>query len=92
GVGVGATIAGYQSAAMAEVGVDQFASANATLRTFQQVGYAIGISVVSTLAAGFSYDGIYRGFVWVIACFVVSGVVMLIGYPSGSAAARQAAA
>ncbi|MCY3850371.1 MAG: MFS transporter [Acidimicrobiaceae bacterium] len=90
GVGVGATIAGYQSAAMAEVGVDQFASANATLRTFQQVGYAIGISVVSTLAAGFSYDGIYDGFVWVMACFVVSGVVMLIGYPSGSATARQA--
>ena len=92
GVGVGATIAGYQSAAMAEVGVDQFASANATLRTFQQVGYAIGISVVSTLAAGFSYDGIYSGFIWVIACFVVSGMVMLIGYPSGSAAARQASA
>ena len=92
GVGVGGTIAGYQSAAMAEVGVDQFASANATLRTLQQVGYAIGISVVSTLAAGFSYDGIFDGFIWVIACFVVSGVVMAIGYPSGSASARQASA
>ena len=91
GLGIGATIAGYQSAAMAEIAPHQFASANATMRTLQQVGYAIGISVSFTLVAGFTASGFDRAYVWVVVCFAASGVVMAIGYPSGSAASRQAA-
>ena len=90
GIGLGSTIAGFQSAAMSEVAPHQFASANATLRTVQQIGYAIGISVSVTLAAGFTVDGLERAYLWVIVCFALSGVVMAARYPSGSAAQRQA--
>lgn len=89
GLGVGATIAGLQSAAMSEVAPHQFASANATTRTFQQVGYAIGISVVLTLAADLDLAGFRAGYTWVVVCFLASAAVMAIGYPSGSAATRQ---
>lgn len=91
GIGLGSTIAGLQSAAMAEVEPHQFASANATLRTLQQVGYAIGISVSITLAAGFTVAGFEKAYVWVVACFTMSGLVMAAFYPSGSASTRQAA-
>lgn len=87
-VGIGATIAGFQSAAMAEVAPHQFASANATVRTIQQVGFAIGISVVVTLASGFTVAGFENAYTWVVACFVGSGIVMAALYPAGSAAVR----
>ncbi len=91
GLGIGATIAGFQSAAMAEIAPHQFASANATVRTLQQIGYAIGISVSFTLVGGFTAAGFDRAYVWVVACFAASGVAMAIFYPSGSAASRQPA-
>ena len=88
GLGVGATIAGLQSAAMSEVAPDQFASANATIRTLQQVGYAIGISVVVTLAADLTLDRFRIGYVWVVATYLAAGLVIALAYPSGSAASR----
>jgi EmrB/QacA subfamily drug resistance transporter len=91
GLGVGATIAGLQSAAMSEIAPSQFASANATTRTVQQIGYAIGISVVLTLVADLDLGGFRAGYTWVVACFFASAVVMAVAYPSGSAASRQAA-
>ena len=91
GLGVGATIAGLQSAAMAEVESRQFASANATTRTTQQVGYAIGISVVLTLAADLDLAGFRAGYAWVTICYAASAVVMALRYPPGSAVSRQAA-
>ena len=90
GLGVGATIAGLQSAAMSEIDPRQFASANATTRTVQQIGYAIGISVVLTLVADLDLAGFRAGYTWVVACFLGSAIVMAIAYPSGSAATRQA--
>lgn len=92
GLGIGATIAGLQSAAMSEVAPHQFASANATTRTAQQVGYAIGVSVVLTLAADLDLGGFRAGYAWVVACYFASAVVMAVAYPSGTAAARQRAA
>jgi EmrB/QacA subfamily drug resistance transporter len=88
GLGVGATIAGMQSAAMSEIAPHQFASANATTRTVQQVGYAIGISVVLTLAADLDLSGFRAGYTWVVGAFALAAVVVAAFYPSGSAASR----
>ncbi|MEM7142913.1 MAG: DHA2 family efflux MFS transporter permease subunit [Actinomycetota bacterium] len=90
GLGIGATIAGLQSAAMSEVGPEQFASANATTRTFQQVGYAIGISVVVTIAADLDLAGFQSGYLWVVGCYALAAVVFAALYPSGTASDRQA--
>ncbi|MDG2025678.1 MAG: DHA2 family efflux MFS transporter permease subunit [Acidimicrobiales bacterium] len=92
GLGVGATIAGLQSAAMSEIGPQQFASANATIRTMQQVGYAIGISVVLTLAADLDLGGFRSGYLWVAVCYALAALVVAAGYPSGTAASRTATA
>ncbi len=89
-VGIGATIAGFQSAALAEVAPHQFASANATVRTIQQVGFAIGVSVAVTLAAGFTVSGLEAAYTWVVLCFAGSAVVMAALYPAGSAVSRAA--
>lgn len=88
GLGVGATIAGMQSAAMSEIAAHQFASANATIRTVQQVGYAIGISVALTLAADLDLGGFQAGYTWVVGAFAVAAVVVAAFYPSGSATSR----
>ncbi|GJM39645.1 MAG: hypothetical protein DHS20C19_30120 [Acidimicrobiales bacterium] len=90
GLGVGATIAGMQSAAMSEIEPQQFASANATIRTLQQVGYAIGISVVVTLAADLDLVGFQNGYRWVVGSFLAAAVVVAALYPSGTAASRTA--
>ena len=90
GIGVGATVAGLQSAAMSEIDSHQFASANATTRTIQQIGYAIGIAVVLTLVADLNLAGFRAGYTWVAVCFFISAVVMAVAYPPGSAATRQA--
>lgn len=91
GLGVGATIAGMQSAAMSEIAPHQFASANATIRTIQQVGYAIGISVVLTLAATLDLAGFQAGYTWVVAAFAFAAIVVAVLYPSGSATSRVVA-
>ncbi len=88
GLGVGATIAGLQSAAMSEIAPRQFASANATTRTIQQVGYAIGISVVLTLVADLDLAGFRAGYTWVVGAFAAAALVVAKFYPSGSATSR----
>jgi EmrB/QacA subfamily drug resistance transporter len=88
GLGVGATIAGLQSAAMSEIAPHQFASANASTRTTQQIGYAIGISVVLTLAADLDLAGFRSGYTWVVGAFAAAAVVIATRYPSGSASSR----
>ncbi|MEZ5246654.1 MAG: DHA2 family efflux MFS transporter permease subunit [Acidimicrobiales bacterium] len=91
GLGVGATIAGLQSAAMSEIAPHQFASANASTRTTQQIGYAIGISAVLTLVADLDLAGFRSGYAWVVGAFAVAALVIATFYPSGSAASRTAA-
>jgi len=90
GLGVGATIAGLQSAAMSDIAPHQFASANATIRTMQQIGYAIGISVVVTLAADLDLAGFQAGYTWVVGAYFAAAVVLAVFYPSGSASSRAA--
>lgn len=91
GLGVGTTIAGFQSAALGEVLPHQFASGNATMRTLQQVGYAIGISVVITLlGATLDVDAFRNAYSWVAACFAIAGVLVIALYPAGSASDRVA--
>jgi EmrB/QacA subfamily drug resistance transporter len=89
GLGVGATIAGMQSAAMSEIAPHQFAIANATIRTLQQVGYAIGISVSLTLAASLDLPGFRAGYTWVVGAFALAALVIAVFYPAGSAASRS---
>ena len=91
-IGVGTTIAGFQSAALGEVAPHQFAIGNATMRTLQQVGYAIGVSVVVTLL-GTSLDvaSFQAAYTWVVACFAGAGIVLMVFYPSGTATSRAAA-
>ncbi len=86
--GVGATIADGSHAAMSEIAPHQFPSANATIRTTQQVGYAIGISVALTLASRLDLDGFRAGYTWVVAAFAVAASVVAAFFPSGSATSR----
>lgn len=99
GFGVGATIATWASAGLSDVSPDQFGTANATVRTTQQVFYALGISVIVALLADVSIDpelGQFRwAWVFVGGCYLASAVVVAATFPSGSSddrAARDAAA
>jgi hypothetical protein len=69
---------------------------NATLRTIQQICYAIGISIVIAIGASFGTSDQLDGFQWswtyVGIAFMVSAAVVVWTFPSGSAAQRQAAA
>ena len=59
------------------------------MRTLQQVGYAIGISVVITLlGASLELDAFRNAYTWVVVCFAGSGFVMMALYPAGSATER----
>ena len=54
------------------------------------VGFAIGVSVAVTLAAGFTVSGLRDAYTWVVLCFAGSAVVMAAFYPGGSAVSRTA--
>ena len=92
GTGVGLSIATFISAAMSDIPPPRFAIANATVRTVQQVCFALGIAVVialfSTGPAGDMLGGFQRAWIWVIASFAVSAVLFAIGFPSGTAGRR----
>ena len=96
GVGVGMSIATWFSAAVSELPAGKFGVGNATLRTIQQICYAIGISVVIAIGTSFGTSDLLSGFRWswtyVGAAFMISAAVVVWTFPSGSAAERQAAA
>ncbi|MDH3681884.1 MAG: MFS transporter, partial [Acidimicrobiia bacterium] len=96
GIGTGATIATWSSAGLSDIGPDQFGTANATLRTTQQVFYALGVSVVVTLLAtgGGSEDlaGYRLAWTWVIVCYIAAATVIAVTFPAGSSRERTAAA
>ncbi|MCP3989611.1 MAG: MFS transporter [Actinomycetia bacterium] len=97
GIGTGLTIATWSSAGLSDIAPDQFGTANATMRTTQQVFYALGISVVvALLAAGTgATDGIggYRwAWVWVATMYSAAAVAIAITFPSGSSRQRAAEA
>lgn len=96
GLGVGMSIASWFSAAVSDLPPGKFGVGNATLRTVQQVFYAMGISVViALLAATRDTDpltGFRRAWVWIGAAFAVSAVVTLTTFPKGSSSDRRATA
>ncbi len=95
GFGVGATIATWASAGLADVSSDQFGTANATVRTTQQVFYALGISVIVALLADVSIDPNLTQFQWawtfVGTFYLLAAVTVALTFPSGSSDDRAAA-
>lgn len=94
GFGTGATIATWSSAGMADIGPAQFGTANATLRTTQQVFYALGISiVVALLATGLdgTIEGYTRSWIFVVICYTLAAGVIAVTFPRGSVTQRAAA-
>lgn len=95
GLGVGATIATWASAGLADVGPAQFGTANATVRTTQQVFYALGISVIVALLADVSDAPSLTSFRWAWAfvgtAYLAAAVTVAVSFPAGSSDDRAAA-
>lgn len=93
GIGVGLSIATFVSAAMSDVPPPRFAIANATTRTVQQVCFALGIAVVIALfnsaPSSDPLGGFQRAWIWVIATYAASAVVIMVAFPSGTALVRR---
>jgi hypothetical protein len=96
GIGTGATIATWSSAGLSDIAPDQFGTANATMRTTQQVFYALGVAVVVTLLAtgGGSLDiaGYRWAWAWVAGTYVAAALVAAVTFPSGSSRDRAISA
>lgn len=96
GVGVGATIATWSSAGLSDVNPAQFGTANATVRTTQQVGYALGISVSVAILADVSNTANIADFRWawlfVGGSYVAAAIMIAATFPSGSSDDRAARA
>ena len=92
GIGVGATIATWASAGLADVEPAKFGTSNAIIRTTQQVFYALGISVaiaiISRGAGDIDVANYYLAWWFVGGCYLVSAVVVAITFPSGSSQQR----
>lgn len=93
GLGTGATIATWSSAGLSDIEPAHFGTANATLRTTQQVFYALGIAVVvATLTAGpvGTISGYRSAWIFVTGCYVAAAVVIAATFPAGSSRDRAA--
>ena len=79
GFGLGLSLANITGAAMSEIGPNQFAVANATSRTVQQVAYAFGIAVMVTiLGTGDISVGEFRnGWILVVAMYFLAAACAL---------------
>ena len=92
GIGVGLSIATFVSAALSDVPPARFAIANATTRTVQQVCFALGIAVIvalySSAPSGDPLGGFQRAWIWVIATFGASALLIMVAFPSGAASRR----
>ncbi|MGF1596857.1 MAG: MFS transporter [Acidimicrobiales bacterium] len=94
GIGTGMTIATWASAGLSDIAPEQFGTANATLRTTQQVFFAIGIAVVVTLltAGGGSsaLPGYRWAWTWVAVCYALAAALVAVTFPAGSSRHRLA--
>ena len=94
GVGIGATIATWSSAGLADVNPAQFGTANATVRTTQQVGYALGISVTVAILADVSNNANITDFRWawvfVGGSYLAAAAMIAVTFPSGNSEDRAA--
>jgi EmrB/QacA subfamily drug resistance transporter len=88
GLGIGSTIATWASAGLADVSPNQFGTANATVRTTQQVCYALGISVIVALLADVSIDPEIGPFRWawlfIGVSYLLAAIVVALTFPAGS--------
>ncbi|MBT4984775.1 MAG: MFS transporter [Ilumatobacter sp.] len=94
GIGVGATIATWASAGLADVEPAKFGTSNAMIRTTQQVFYALGISVAIAIISRGVGDTVVANYhlAWwfVSGCYAVSALVVAMTFPSGSSRSRVA--
>ena len=88
GAGIGATIAIFSAAGLADVPPAKFGTANATIRTTQQVCYALGISVVVAILADVSSAATLSSFRWAWAfigvCYLGAAATVALTFPAGS--------
>lgn len=94
GVGVGATIATWSSAGLADVEPAKFGTSNAMLRTTQQVFYALGISVTIAIVSsgvGATHAANYDWAWWFVGgAYLASAFVVAVTFPPGSSRQRSA--
>jgi EmrB/QacA subfamily drug resistance transporter len=92
GLGTGSTIATWSSAGLSDIGPDQFGTANATIRTTQQVFYAFGVSVVVILLAAGGRDGGLQGYRWAwwwaAGSYGAAALAIALLFPAGSSRDR----
>lgn len=92
GAGVGATIATWSSAGLADIEPARFGTSNAMIRTLQQVAYALGISVIIAIVA--SRGGVtdlanYRwAWAFVGGSYLAAAITIAAFFPSGSSGER----
>ena len=87
GAGVGATVAGWPAAALSDVEPHRFGTADATVRTTQQVCYALGIAVVVTLLAAPEGAGLLahrQAWSFIALMFGCAAVVIAATFPAGA--------
>jgi hypothetical protein len=94
GIGTGTTIATWASAGLSDVEPAQFGTANATIRTTQQVFFALGVAVMVTLLASGGgageLGGYQRAWLWVIGAYLSAALTIAVLFPAGSSADRLA--
>ena len=89
GFGVGTSISTWSSAGLSDVDPAQFGTANASIRTTQQVFYALGISVVITMLASHSgLTGFRWAWWWVSGMYFTSAAIIALTFPAGTSAGR----
>jgi len=92
GLGVGATIATWASAGLSDIPPSRFGTANATVRTVQQVCYALGISILITIlgsTGGSTNLGGYRwAWVYIAAMYTAAAITVAVTFPTGSSTDR----
>lgn len=87
GIGVGLTVATWSSAGLSDIPEAKFGVAAATYNTLRQAAYAVGIAVVVTLISvgtDAELTGYRWAWTWVLGCYVLSGLVVMATFPSGS--------
>ena len=93
GIGVGATIATWASAGLADIEPARFGTSNAMIRTTQQVFYAFGISVaIAIVARGVGNTDVahyHLAYTFVGGCYALAALTVGVTFPSGSSDSRS---
>jgi MFS family permease len=94
-IGIGATFVASSTTALSQVGHHEAGLASGILSTFHEFGAALGVAVVSSIAAasiaGTSGTGFGHGFTFAAITAVVAGVLALVVVPAGKPAHAMSA-